>query len=107
MGLERNQPHGPAGSQQLPVRGEQAISGSEDVSQLLDPAAGGVERASRCYHRGVLAEFRRDARGAEGRDFNSRGGRRQLEAGEGAETARCAQRFPNAGRALARAQKRP
>jgi hypothetical protein len=47
MGLERNQPHGPAGSQQLPVRGEQAIAGSEDVSQLLDPAAGGDVRALR------------------------------------------------------------
>ena len=46
MGLERNQPHGPAGSQQLPVRGEQAIAGS-DVSHLLDPAAGNDLRALR------------------------------------------------------------
>jgi len=47
MDLERNQPHGPAGSQNLPVRGEHAIAGSEDVSHLLDAAAGDDVRALR------------------------------------------------------------
>jgi hypothetical protein len=46
MGLEGKQPHRPAGSQQLPVRGEQAIAGS-DVSPLLDPATGNDLRALR------------------------------------------------------------
>src|SRR3954471_6328422 len=46
MGLEGNQPHRPAGSQQLPVRGEQAIARS-DVSHLLDPVAGNDLRALR------------------------------------------------------------
>ena len=46
MGLEGNQPYRPAGSQQLPVRGGQAIAGS-DVSHLLDPAAGNDLRALR------------------------------------------------------------
>jgi len=47
MGLERNQPHGPAGTQNPPVRGEHAIAGSEDVSHLLDAAAGDDVRALR------------------------------------------------------------
>jgi diguanylate cyclase (GGDEF)-like protein len=47
MGLERNQPHGGAGSQQLPPRGEQTIAGSEDMSHLLDPAVGDDVQALR------------------------------------------------------------
>jgi diguanylate cyclase (GGDEF)-like protein len=49
MGLEPHQPHVRAGTQQLPVHGEQAIAGSEEPvgSALPDPALGDNVRALR------------------------------------------------------------
>ena len=49
MGLVRNRPHGRAGSQPLPVRGEQTIDGTEGTvgSHLVDPAVGDDVRALR------------------------------------------------------------
>ena len=47
MGLERNQPHGPAGTQKPPVRGEQAIAGSEET---VAPTCLTPRRAMMCGH---------------------------------------------------------